>query len=130
MIVLDASAALEFLLRSERGERIADRIAPASETLHAPHLIDVEVARVVGRLVRTGDMDATRGAEALSDLRALDLVRYPHDILLERMWELRDNCTAYDSAYVALAEALAAPLLTTDATLAAIPALSIRFEVL
>lgn len=70
------------------------------------------------RFQREGDIDETRGREALEVLRELDFARYPHDVLLPRIWQLRDTVTAYDAAYLALAEALAAPLLTADARLA------------
>ena len=89
-----------------------------SQTLHAPHLLDVEVAQVVRRYAASGDIDAERGRAALDDLADLPLHRYPHDILLPRVWELRNNLTAYDAVYVALAEALDAPLLTCDGRLA------------
>src|SRR5439155_1478000 len=83
--------------------------------LHAPHLVDLEVAQVLRRYTASGEMDAQRGLQALEDLGDLPLVRYPHDLFLSRIWDLRDNLTAYDAAYVALAEALAAPLVTRDA---------------
>jgi predicted nucleic acid-binding protein len=117
VIVLDASAALELLLGTRAGARVAERIGNPSETLHAPHLLDLEVAQVLRRYQRAGDIDAERGRDALGFLRDLDLARYPHDVLLPRIWQLRDVATAYDAAYLALAEALAAPLLTGDAKL-------------
>ena len=89
--------------------------------MHAPHLIDVEVAQVVRRYAAAGELDAERGREALADLADFPLLRYPHDLLLQRIWELRNNLTAYDAAYVALAEVLGAPLLTRDRRLAAAP---------
>lgn len=121
MIVLDASAALELLLVTDKGLRVARRIAPPEETLHVPHLIDLEVTQVLRRYVARGQLAELRAGEALGDFRDLDLVRYPHDVLLERIWELRDNASAYDAAYLALAEALRAPLLTSDARLADVP---------
>lgn len=119
MIVLDASAAIEWLLQSPAGMKIDNRIFSAGESLHAPHLIDVEVAQVLRRHVREKAMSAERGGEALEDLGDLPLHRYPHDILLPRVWQLRATLTAYDAVYVALAELLDAPLLTCDAKLAA-----------
>jgi len=110
VIVVDASALLEVLLNTSAGQRIADRFSAAGETLHAPHLVDLEVAQVLRRYAASGEMEARRGLQALEDLVDLPLVRYPHDLLLSRIWDLRDNLTAYDAAYVALAEALAAPL--------------------
>ncbi len=88
------------------------------QTLHAPHLLDVEVAQVVRRYAANGEIDGERGRLALTDLADFPLQRYPHDFLLPRIWELRNNLTAYDSAYVALAEVLDAPLLTRDRRLA------------
>ncbi len=115
MIVLDASAVLELLLRTAAGAVIERRIADPLETLHVPHLLDVEVAQVVRRYERKHSVTAERGKQILDDLADLDATRYPHDVLLPRIWSLRHNLTAYDAAYVALAEALAAPLLTCDA---------------
>ena len=117
MIVVDASAMLEVLLNTSAGARIADRLFARGETLHAPHLLDLEVAQVLRRYAGSGQLGAVRGAQALEDLAAIGLTRYPHDVLLPRIWELRANLTAYDAAYVALAEVLEAPLLTRDAAL-------------
>ena len=119
MIVVDASALLESLLRTPAAEAIDERLFRAGQTLHAPHLIDVEVAQVVRRYAAVGDIDQERGRAALSDLDDFPLRRYPHGFLLPRMWALRHNLTAYDAAYVALTEALDAPLLTRDRRLAA-----------
>ena len=121
MIVVDASAVLETLLRTPAAAAVEGRLFDSRQTLHAPHLIDVEVAQVVRRYAAAGELDAERGREALADLADLPLLRYPHDLLLPRIWELRHNLTAYDAAYVALAEALGAPLLTRDRRLAAAP---------
>lgn len=119
MIVVDASALLEVLLRTPAAEAVEDRLFAPRQTLHAPHLIDVEVAHVIRRYAANGDIDAGRGRAALVDLADFPLRRYPHDLLLPRIWELRSIVTAYDAAYVALAEALDAPLLTRDRRLAA-----------
>lgn len=118
MIVIDTSAVLEVLLRTEVGLRIEKRILSPQETIQAPHLIDLEVAQVLRRYCAAGDIAHERGFEALDDFIALPITRYPHDILLHRIWELRHNLTAYDAAYVSLAESLPAPLLTCDARLA------------
>ncbi|MGH7087360.1 MAG: type II toxin-antitoxin system VapC family toxin [Stellaceae bacterium] len=128
MIVVDASALLEVLLRTSAAAAIEDRLFDAEETLHAPHLIDVEVAQVLRRYAATGQIAATRCRDALSDLLDLPLSRYPHDVLLPRVWDLRHNLTAYDAAYVALAEALDAPLLTRDRRLAAAPGHRARID--
>jgi predicted nucleic acid-binding protein len=93
-------------------------IFAANETLHAPHLIDLEIAQVLRRYVRSATISADRGAEALTDLVDLPLTRYPHHVLLTRIWQMRLGVTAYDAAYLALAEALDAPLITRDRALA------------
>ncbi len=117
-MVLDASAALELLLGGPAAGAIARRIRPPGESLHAPHLIDLEVAQVLRRYARAGAIGEERGREALRDLSDLGIERHPHDLLLRRIWELRDRVTAYDAAYLTLAEALPAPLVTLDARLA------------
>jgi predicted nucleic acid-binding protein len=119
VIVVDASALLEVLLRTPAAKAVEDRLFAPRQTLHAPHLLDVEVAQVVRRYAATGEIDGERGRLALSDLAELPLQRYPHDFLLPRIWDLRNNLTACDAAYVALAEALDTPLLTRDRRLAA-----------
>jgi len=121
MIVIDASALIEVLLRTSRAAAVEALIFAPNATLHAPHLIDVEVAQVVRRYALAGELDAERGRQALGDVSDFPLSRYPHHLFLPRIWELRDNLTAYDAAYVALAEALEAPLVTCDARLARAP---------
>ncbi len=130
MIVLDASALLELLLVTDKGGEVAERIAAPEETLHAPHLIDLEVAQVLRRYVARRQLDEVRASQALEDLQDLDLNRYPHDVLLGRIWELRHNASAYDAAYLALAETLGAPLLTSDARLREVPDARAHIEVL
>jgi len=117
MIVVDASAIVEILLVSPVGRRLERRVLAPGQTLHAPHLVDVEVAHVLRRYYLAGAISAERGREALEDLADLPLMRHRHELSLWRIWELRDNLTAYDAAYVALAEALGAPLVTRDAAL-------------
>jgi len=130
VIVVDASAVLEVLLVTPVGVRVGERIFAPGEALHAPHLLDVEVAQVLRRLLLAGDLTAGRGQEALEDLADLRLTRHPHRPFLARIWELRHNVTAYDAAYVALAEALGAPLLTCDAPLARSAGHTARIELL
>jgi predicted nucleic acid-binding protein len=118
MIVVDASALLEALLRSSEARFVETRLFESGETLHAPHLLDIEIAQVMRRYVARGEVDEVRGGQALAILSDMPVRRYPHGVLLPRIWELRSNLTAYDAAYVALAEALDAPLLTRDRRLA------------
>jgi predicted nucleic acid-binding protein len=122
--------ALEVLLNSPAGQRVGSRLFVAGETLHAPHLLDLEVAQVLRRYALAGEVDAERGREALEDLADFPMTRYPHSLFLPRIWELRHNVTAYDAAYLALAEALDAPLITLDAALAAAAGHRARIEVL
>ena len=118
MIVLDASAAVDWLLQTNSGQRIERRIYAHSETLHAPHLLDLEVTQVLRRLTQQGVVSGTRAAEAVHDLVDLRLTRYPHIVLLPRIWQLRHNFSAYDAAYIVLAEKLGAPIITRDGRLA------------
>lgn len=130
MIVLDASAAIEWLLQTKVGGRVEERIFADADTLHAPHVLDLEVAQVLRRYVTARIITADRGREALDDLLDVALTRYPHAALLERIWELRDNLTAYDAAYVALAEALDAPLVTCDGRTASAPSHHARVDLI
>ena len=118
MIVLDASAAVDWLLQTSAGQRIEKRIYSHNESLHTPHLLDLEVTQVLRRLVREGALPAHRADEAVRDLLDLRITRYPHFVLLPRIWELRHNFSAYDAAYVVLAEKLGAALVTRDGRLA------------
>lgn len=120
MIVVDASAVLEVLLQTAAAAAVEARLFSGA-TLHAPHLLDLEVAQVLRRYERAGELSAVRGQEALRDLEAFRIERYPHHIFLPRVWALRSNATAYDACYLALAEALDAPLLTRDRRLASVP---------
>ncbi len=118
MIVLDASAAVELVLQTPRAERIVARALRPEESLHAPCLIDIEVVQAMRRLVQAKEITATRADEALSDFEDWVIQRHEHRPLVRRVWGLRTSLSAYDAAYVALAEALAAPMLTCDAKLA------------
>jgi predicted nucleic acid-binding protein len=119
VIVLDASAAIDWLLQTAAGQQIETRIYSRSESLHAPHLLDLEVAQVLRRLAREATVSAQRADQALQDLLSLRLTRYPHFVFLPHIWRLRHNLSAYDAAYVALTEKLGATLVTRDARLAA-----------
>jgi predicted nucleic acid-binding protein len=121
MLVVDASAVTELLLGRAAGGAVAEELRNHDFDLHAPHLLDVEVLSALRRLVAAGETTAERAAEAIVDLLALPLDRHGHDALVPRIWELRENLTAYDATYVALAEVVAdegAPLITADARLA------------
>lgn len=121
MIVVDASALLELLLRTHAASRVSARLFGPEEILVAPHLLDVEIAQVLRRYAAAGNLDEARAEEALQDLADMPIARYPHVALLPRIWELRHNMTAYDAAYVALAEALQGSLLTREEDLAHAP---------
>jgi len=118
VIVLDASAAIDWLLQTGAGQHIEKRIYSRGESLHAPHLLDLEVAQVLRRLVREGAVSSPRADHAIEDLLDLRVTRYPHFVFLPHIWRLRHNLSAYDAAYVALTEKLGATLLTRDARLA------------
>jgi len=129
MIVVDASAVLEVLLRAPAAASIEERLFAPGQSLHAPHLIDIEVAQVLRRYALSGQVTSERCREALSDMADLPLTRYPQDFLFPRIWELKDNLTAYDAAYVALAEALDAPVLTRDQRIASAPGSRAHVEI-
>src|SRR5258706_2977449 len=128
MIVLDASATIDWLLKTAVGREIEERIYSRGESLHAPHLLDVEVAQVLRRLVREGSVSAPRADQAIQDLLDLRVTRYPHFVFLPRIWRLRDNFSAYDAAYVAVTEKLDATLITRDARLASASARLVSIE--
>ena len=130
MIVVDASALLEFLLQTSIGTRVETRLFRDEDELHAPHLLDVEVVQGLRRLVRTGEVASGRADEAIADLIDLDLHRHAHVDLLPRAWKLRGNISAYDAMYVALAEAIAATIITCDRPLAKAPGHHARIEVI
>jgi predicted nucleic acid-binding protein len=127
-MVLDASVVLEVLLRTPDSDAIANRILTSREPWHAPHLLDLEVAQMLRRYVARGEIAEPRGREALEVLAVFPLTRYPHEPLLGRIWALRESLTAYDAAYVALAEALGVTLLTRDQRLARAPGIRARVE--
>ena len=130
MIVLDASGGVDFLLRLEPGYTgIRNRLLEVQGNVHVPHLFDLEVVHVFRRYERLGLMPASRLESAFRKLQSLQLVRYPHNVFLEQVWRLRANVTAYDAAYIALAEALGAPLITTDRPLSRATGLRVKIEV-
>jgi predicted nucleic acid-binding protein len=128
VIVLDASAAIDWLLQTDVGRQIENRIYSRGESLHAPHLLDLEVAQVLRRLVREVAVSAQRADQALQDLIDLRVTRYPHFVFLTEIWRLRHNFSAYDAAYVALTAKLGATLLTRDARLASVSARGVTIE--
>ena len=130
MIVLDASTLVELLLGTEQGRRVAARIADPALGLHVPHLADIEVAQTLRRYVRDREIDHASATAALDDLHALDLERHAHEPLLDRVWELRQNLTAYDAVYVALAEVLDTIVLSCDRRLARAPGMSGRVDLI
>lgn len=121
MIVVDASAVLELLLRAASHRPLVTRTLDSGCLLVAPHLLDLEVVHVLRRYVANGDLPTSRAEQAIADYGNFRINRYSHQPFLLRIWQLRGNCTAYDAAYIALAEALAAPLVTCDRRLATAP---------
>src|SRR5689334_22336692 len=99
MIVIDASALLEFLLQTPLGVRVEARLFRRDEEFHVPHLVDVEIVQGLRRLVRAGEVSSGRAADAIADLNELDLHRHAHLDLLARAWRLRDTISAYDAVY-------------------------------
>jgi predicted nucleic acid-binding protein len=120
VIIVDTSAILSILLGRPEVAGLADRVRGDGD-LHAPHLLDVEFQHALWRLVHTGAISADRASDARTDFADLVMVRYPHVPLADRMWDLRHNLTAYDAAFVVLAETLGVPLITCDARLARAP---------
>jgi predicted nucleic acid-binding protein len=130
MIVLDASAVIELLVDRGPGTRLAARIAAEGGSLHVPHLLPIEVTSTLRRMVAHEGFAPQRAALALGRVVALPATRHEHEPLLSRVWELRDNLSAYDAVYIALAESLDAPLITTDRRLARAPGHRARVELL
>jgi len=127
MLVVDTSAVLEALAARDAAPELIERLARDGD-LHGPHLIDTEVLHALRRMTINREISDERAADARSDFAELTLVRYPHQPLSDRVWELRHNLTAYDATFVALAEALAAPLVTCDARLASAPGHGAQIE--
>lgn len=118
--MIDASVVVEALAGSTVGSLRA-RDALRSRALHAPHVLDLEVLSALRRATRAGAVDESRARAAVGDLESLEVERYAHRAFARRIWELRDNLTPYDAAYVALAETIGVPLVTFDAALASAP---------
>jgi len=128
VIVLDASAAVHLLLRTEgKGDWVLERVI--NEDRRVPQLFEYEVVSALRAASLRKELPAPRASAAFSDLAALDVTRYPPQALLPRVWELRSSLTAYDASYVALAEALDVPLVTADARLARAPGHGAAVEV-
>ncbi len=129
-MVLDASAVVEWLLGSERGDAVVAQLLDDPDgAFFAPDLLDVEVVQAFRRLARSGSVSDPRATGAVELLQALPLERRSAAILVPRIWTLRDNLSAYDAAYVALAEALDCPLLTCDARSADAPGHGVKVRV-
>lgn len=109
------------LFQNEVGRKIEARVYAPGETRFAPHILDLEITNALRRLTRAGRVPAVRAEQLLADLVALRVIRYPHYIFLSRIWQYRDNLSAYDAVYVALTEALGATLITRDARIASAP---------
>ncbi len=127
-MVLDASGAMELLLNTIRGRRLGARLSDTAELVHAPHLIDIEIAHVLRRYVLGGVLEGRQAVQALDRWRQFDVERYPHEPFLDSIWSLRNNVTAYDAVYVALAATLGESLVTGDRKLAASKGLNVRVE--
>jgi predicted nucleic acid-binding protein len=121
---------IEFLLHSEAGDEVARRLASEKETAHAPHVSDLEVLHALRRFVRRSMITEQAGWEAVVVLFQLEMTRWDHVDMLPAVWALRENLTPYDAAYIALAEALDAPLLTCDARLASAPGHEAKVELI
>ncbi|MFV0306735.1 MAG: type II toxin-antitoxin system VapC family toxin [Desertimonas sp.] len=121
MIVLDASAAIEWVLRGPAAAEIDTVLGDPGQEVGVPHLWSVETAQVLRRYARLGEMSPERARSALAILAETPAARYPHEPLLDRAWQLRDNATMYDAVYLVLAETLDAPLVTGDGKLADVP---------
>jgi len=127
VLVVDASGLLEVIVARDPAPGLVERLADDGD-LHVPHLIDLEILHALRRLNGVGELSDERATDALADFRDLPLVRYPHVGLSDRIWQLRHNLTAYDAAYVALAEALQVPLITSDRRLSDAPGHAAQVE--
>jgi predicted nucleic acid-binding protein len=117
MIVIDSSALINALVYPRPSRELRQRLDGA-ESVHAPHLLDLELLHVLRRLVRAGKLSDDRADDVRRDVATLAMSRYPHEGLVDRVWALRHNFTAYDAAYIALSEMLGMPLVTSDTRIA------------
>ena len=129
MNVVDASVLVEYLAAGEKVEAAREAIR-RDRWVWAPALVDAEVGQALRRQVRGGELSARKAGAALDDLLEMRLQKVPHRHLIDRAWELRDNVSFYDGLYVALAEALDAPLLTLDGKLARAAGLRTEVELI
>lgn len=129
-MVVDASALIEVLLQSPSAPLIEERILGSGQVLHAPHLVDLEVMQVLRRYEAKGTLTRDRSRAALSVFLAFPMRRWAHAPLVPRIWDLRNNLTAYDASYIALAEAVDEPLITCDRALATAPGHRARIELM
>jgi predicted nucleic acid-binding protein len=129
MIVVDTSVVVDALVVRPLNHRVAERLLGAGD-LCAPHLIDTEFLSVLRNLARAGVLNSVTAAAARADFERLSILRFDHLPLSDRVWQLRDNATAYDATFVALAEILDVPLVTCDERLAKVPGLRTSVEVI
>jgi predicted nucleic acid-binding protein len=119
LIVLDASALVEVILRRPGADAIQAFMFAKDVSLHAPHFLDLEVTHVIRRFAACGEIGQDRAVAGLDDLADLQMTKYPHVNLIKPIWALRHNFSVYDAAYVVLADVLGAQFLTLDRRLAA-----------
>jgi predicted nucleic acid-binding protein len=130
VIVVDASVAIEISLATGEGRKIQKQLRASNDVLGAPELIDLEVLQVLRRQARRNEIDAEQADGAVGIFDGLPIERFSHSPLRARIWALRENLTAYDAAYFALAELLDAPLWTRDEKFRAVPGHRVRVEIL
>ncbi len=129
MIVIDNSVLVAAFLETGRRAAAAQQVMTSADLI-APELIDVEAVHTTRGILLGGKTSLASAEKFLHELPALAIERVPHRVLLDRMWELRDNATAYDAAYIALAENLGATLATADAAMARVPNVRCAVELL
>ena len=130
MIVIDASVLYEAIIETPYSAAIVDRIFSDDETLHAPHLVDLEIVNTLRRYVLKGELSERSASQAMEDFASIPLKRHTHTGLIPRIWQLRNNLTAYDAAYIALAEMLNVPLITRDTAFASSTGHNVHVELI